>query len=553
MKKISNIFISFGLGSLALLNTSCLDETVPNNYATSEQIAGASMATEALAAAMPQYFNAGEDDYHYQFAYGAMMRIRDVCTGDFVVTDSGYDWFTQWEENQYLGRDYAAPGYIWRYYYKHVLTTTNLLGAISDPESALDDVKGYYGAASAFRAMLYLDLARMYEFLPVTMNSDEAWAGASGVNEDGNEVVNLTVPIVSESLSMDDSRNNPRATREEMKAFIENDLDNAEKYIGYLPTSSNTYPHLDAVYGLKARLYMWVEDYAKAEEYARKAIEASNSHVMTEAECLDTKTGFNDLSKWMWGSQQVAEDFTVQTGIINWTSWMSNETTFGYAGASNGPYVQIDAHMYNRMSNTDFRKKMYKAPSGTELDGATPWINYELVGANLPDYSSVKFRPNAGNMEEYTVGAASAYPVMRIEEMYFIEAEAAAQQSPSKGKSLIKDFMQTYRDPNYDIYVSSKEDVVEEIVFQKRVELWGEGQSFFDIKRLDYPVTRGYIGTNYTDKLAIFNTAGRPAWMNFVIVRSEGNNNEAVQKFNNPDPSDKCKTVDEQNYIERKQ
>ena len=65
----------------------------------------------------------------------------------------------------------------------------------------------------------------------------------------------------------------------------------------------------------------------------------------------------------------------------------------------------------------------------------------------------------------------------------------------------------------------------------------GEGQSFFDIKRLNLPITRGYEGTNFV-ATARFNTTGRPAWMNLVMVRTEKNNNPAVDGWNNPDPSD---------------
>ena len=77
----------------------------------------------------------------------------------------------------------------------------------------------------------------------------------------------------------------------------------------------------------------------------------------------------------------------------------------------------------------------------------------------------------------------------------------------------------------------------EKIVYQKRIELWGEGQSFFDIKRLNMSVTRGYEGTNFGDATR-FNTNGRPAWMNLTIVRLEEDNNPALKGWNNPDPSE---------------
>ncbi len=130
---------------------------------------------------------------------------------------------------------------------------------------------------------------------------------------------------------------------------------------------------------------------------------------------------------------------------------------------------------------------------------------------------------------------------MRVEEMYFIQAEAAAHMNPMQGLSLISSFMKTYRDPNYSCKAASTDALVEEIVFQKRVELWGEGQSFFDIKRLNMSVTRAYEGSNFSGN-SLMNTVGRPAWMNFVILKFEGDNNSAVTQWNNPD-TDGCYPV----------
>jgi hypothetical protein len=330
-----------------------------------------------------------------------------------------------------------------------------------------------------------------------------------------------------------EARNNPRATRDEMAAFILEDLNNAEANIVKLDIATKTLPHLDVVYGLKARYYMWLGDYANAKTYARLAIDNSSVQPMSEKACTDPITGFNQLNAWMWGSQMVTEDEVVQTGILNWTSWASNETAYGYAAA--GPLNMIDASMYSRISNTDFRKKMYKAPAGHELSGKETYIDASF-GAKLPTYASLKFRPNAGDGKESSVGSASAYPLMRVEEMYFIEAEAAEHLAAGEGVALLEDFMTTYRDEAYTFPATA--DAIDEIVFQKRVELWGEGLSFFDIKRLNMSVNRGYVGTNFKST-ARFNTFGRPAWMNLCIVVTEERNNKGLMGFENPDPSDK--------------
>lgn len=526
---ITKMFVGMFCAASLFTTTSCIEETFPTSAATESQLqeAGAK-GTESLLWAMPAFlnnFNTQGSESHYDWGYGAIMHIRDVMTGDMTVPATGYDWFSNWALNQYQGESYAYAQFIWNYYYQFIQTSNNLLTAV-DTTTATKDELGMIGAAYAYRALAYLDAAQMYEFLP----NDRT----DSINAAGNNVMNLTVPIVREGMTESDARFNPRAKRDEMAKFILEDLDNAEKLIGNLKISTKTIPHLDAVYGLKARCYMWLADYENAKKYARLAIDNNTGDVMTESDCLNTTTGFNEPSKWMWACTQQKEDDVVSTGILNWTSWMSPEAQYGYSAA--GATSLIDAAMYNRISNNDFRKKMYKAPEGGALEGQEVFIDVDFA-KDLPEYAGVKFRPNEGNTQEYSVGSSSAYPLMRIEEMYFIEAEAAEHLVPGEGIALLKDFMVTYRNAKYNYVSVDGDNGVEEIVFQKRVELWGEGLSFYDYKRLDMSVTRDYEGTNVDSKRA-FNTDGRPAWMNFCIVRSEKNNNSALVGYENPDPSD---------------
>ena len=509
--------------------TSCMDETFPTDVATEHQLASSNKSTEALLWAMPAFFNqlSVASGYSYDWGYGSLMHIRDVMTEDMAVVSHGYDWYSSWAENKYMGERYAAPQFIWNYYWKAIQTANNMISAIP-PTSATETQLGYLGVASAFRALYYLEMSQCYEFL----ENDQV----PSVNGADNDVRGLTVPIVREGMDEKQTRNNPRVNRETMAEFILQDLDLAEKNIGYLKFTDKTLPHLDAIYGLKARCHMWLGNYTLAKEYARKAIEESSCSPMTETECLSTVTGFNDISKWMWGSKMQKEDDAVKSGILNWTSWMSNECTFGFANA--GPKVMIAKSLYDRISDTDFRKKMWKAPANSALAGKTDFIKSEME-AEMPDYASVKFRPNEGNIENPTVGAASAFPVMRIEEMYFIEAEAAAHLNDAEGQKLLVSFMTKHRDDSYKTTLTGPE-LIDEIILQKRIELWGEGLSFFDVKRLNMSVTRGYEGTNYGETKR-FNTKGRPAWMNFCIVQTEKNNNAAVIGFENPDPSDMYK------------
>ena len=528
MKRYIKSMMTIGLFSLALVNTSCIEETEPTSVATTKQISESASATEALLMAQPAYFNLlWDNDRHYSFGYGAMMHVRDLFASDIPKNTTSYNQWRYWLCNQYQGDAYIFGQFIWNYYYGFVLAANNVIGNINR-ETATDEQLGYLGTGYAFRAMLYLDMARMYEFLP----ND----GTSSVNANGNDVTGLTIPIVKAEMTQDEARNNPRATREDMAAFILEDLNNAEELIPYLTdTQSKVLPDLSCVYGLKARAYMWLEDYANAQKYARLAIDNATVGVMSQQECLNTTTGFNVTDPWMWGAKQSTEDDVVQTGFINWTSHVSDESTFGYCGPSTDLYNVADKRFYDRISNTDFRKLWFKAPEGSPLADKVSYVN-KAYAARMDNYTMVKFRPGNGDADDYMTGSATAYPIMRVEEMYFIEAEAAAHQNASQGQQLINAFMKQYRDPNYNTTLTG-DALIEEIVFQKRVELVGEGQSFFDIKRLNYPVTRGYEGSNFIPT-AQFNTTTRPAWMNLVMVRTEKNNNPAVDGWNNPDPSD---------------
>ena len=542
MKKITKLLAGICLSS-TLVVSGCIEETFPTSGATEDQVVSSDQSASAMLWGMHAMLNTpafAVGDEHTDWGYGSMMHIRDIQTADMPIALSGYDQYQPWEMNLYMGQDYLYGQIIWNFYWRCVLSANKLLGAFP-LETASDEVKGYIGAAHAYRAMLYLDLARMYEYLP---------CDGTQATDAGNDVTGLTVPIVTEETTEEESYNNPRVPRAEMAEFILSDLQLAEENIVHLTESSRVLPHLDVVYGLFASYYMWLaedangntdlEAYRNAQKYARMAIDESGLLPMSQEECLSTSKGFNTIDCWMWGCQMVKENDLVQTGVINWVSHKCNETTFGYAGAY-GVQAMIETRMYNRIDDNDFRKRLWKAPKGSALDGKTEYTTSSYYGSfegSVVTYGGVKFRPGEGNPDDVNLAASTAYPLMRVEEMYFIEAEAAEHVTPGAGKVLLEDFMNSYRiaddAPAGYKYTCTNADIVDEIVFQKRVELWGEGLTFFDVKRLDLPVNRE--GTNFKAQTN-FSTTRRPAWMNYCIVQTEPNSNRALVGYNNPDPS----------------
>lgn len=539
----SRIFIPLTLlcaSALTLTTTGCVEEVTPGGSTLDKnQLNGSTQAGMATLAAIPStmiFCNSDNSDRHSDIGYPGMQIIRDRMTGDMTINPNGtnYDQFSFWAQG-YNDAGYWMPQIILNYYGKLILAINKAAGTF--PEGIeTEDGQGCRAKALAFRAMAYLDVARWFEYLPCDKTSS--------VNSDGNDVLGLTYPIVTEKTTQAEASNNPRATHEKMFQFILSDLQYAEENIGKAPKKLNTilYPNLACVYGLYARLYMWDEDYANAKKYADLAIAEHGGSPLTEAQWTDPKTGFNTPTgnkSWMWGTHLTDENRAVTTVICNFVSFLSPEAVYGYSAA--GAEFDPDWKFYSRINNNDWRKQSWSAKKGD----VTMQLKLKFNAASLADDArkiawsnnhqlvALKFRPNQGEISNYLIASAGANIVMRLEEMYFISIEAQAHDNAIAGKQALIDFMKTYRYSQYSCNKTAPEDIIEEIVFQKRVELWGEGQTLWDIKRLNYSVERGYDGTNWI-KAARFNTEGRPAWMNLVFVQTEGNSNEGLRGWNNP-------------------
>ena len=73
---------------------------------------------------------------------------------------------------------------------------------------------------------------------------------------------------------------------------------------------------------------------------------------------------------------------------------------------------------------------------------------------------------------------------MRVEEMLLIQAEGLIKSGQTAaGVQVLNDFVRTYRDPQYNAEATGRK-IEDEVWFQRRVELWGEGFSNSDTRRL---------------------------------------------------------------------
>ncbi|RYZ24764.1 MAG: RagB/SusD family nutrient uptake outer membrane protein, partial [Chitinophagaceae bacterium] len=102
-----------------------------------------------------------------------------------------------------------------------------------------------------------------------------------------------------------------------------------------------------------------------------------------------------------------------------------------------------------------------------------------------------------------------------------IEAEALARQGGQDAAARQALFtLAKQRDPNYVLSTNSGQTLINEIMIQRRVELWGEGFRFYDLKRTNSPLDR--TGGNHNNTLAqkMNEPAGSLNWQ-FLIPRAE--------------------------------
>lgn len=551
-------FIAVSLMTTSL--TGCLEEfDAERSYVSQSELENAPKAFSSLVDAITstvsgEYIYSGSDQYANDWGYPSVLIQNDIMGQDIVPADcSDSEWFSLWYEGGIgLGPNYAYCQMPWTYFYGWI-KNCNIVIAYPNGEPS-ESQKAGVGQAYAMRAMFYLDLARMYSL--------KTYA------DDKNA---LTVPKIIETTTTEQSQNNPRMTNEEIFNFILEDLNKAEQYLAEYRRTTKYTPDLSVVYGLKARAYLTMEDWKNAEKYAKLA--QNGYTAMTADEYTSHVDGFNKANDaWMLATCNVASNTNIKDndGDGSWGAKMTTEQGSGCGyGANYGYPLYIDRHLYETVPATDCRKKCFvdfavdtytkkdKDKDGNDVEVADEdrilealEVNSdypELLMANKPSLGGMtaKFKNaggEAGVMDQY-VGWCMDIPLMRVEEMMLIEAEAVGMQAgrEDEGIQLLTAFAKT-RDPQYvygthneAYYNMSTGKFQNEVWWQRRIEFWGEGLATYDIKRLKKGIIRSYANSNHPD-LYRWNSETVPEWMNRCLPHSEVSYNAGITE-NNPTPS----------------
>lgn len=522
--------MTMAFASLVLVGCADLDTepmggtlTADQKKAAVEENADREIATvNAVPAMFSIYGNVSGD--HNDFGYPALMLLSDGRGMDLVHGATGYNWFSY---GLTMTGDWNISGtsnvLTWETLYNQIFSANELIAKydrdvlLSDEADAQD--KFYLAQGLAIRAFDYFHLAQQYAQTYVGHENDAC------------------VPIRTEKNSSfaDADKGVARSTVSEVYELITTDLDDAVVLLeasekAGVEREDKRYVSAAVAHGLRARVRMVMNDWDGARDDAQAAIDQFEGEPLSYTDAA--KPGFKSAKEdnWMWGIIILETDRVTTSGIVNWISHMGS---FNYGYASVGAWRQINKKLYNSIPNGDARKGWW-LNADKESDNLTTKQQQYISSKGCPEYTQVKFAPY--NDELGTSLNANDVPLMRIEEMYLALAECQAMAGdPATGKNTLENFVRNYRCPSYTVIGSSAEEIQDAAWQQRRIELWGEGISYWDIVRLKKGIDRR--GGGFSGNYVYLIPAEDPIFI-FLIPNVETEANVLIDgdKDNNPIP-----------------
>ena len=478
MKDIKFKIFASALASVLLVGCNDLDTEPLGAVVTSDQKEEVvkndpemvSASVTGITAMFSVYGNAIPTSFgHDDFGYGSIMLNLDSRGTDMVGLDINYNWFTRSMTFEHLFFNYRPTNILWRTMYNQMYQHT------------------YKGNESK-------------PCVPLITNENANEAAANGC---------------------------ARSTVQEVYDQIMSDLNKAVSLLEATDKTRGTdkrYISKEVAYGLRARVNLTMQNWTAAAEDAQKAINGSGTPYSREEAGAPGFTESSDHS-WMWAIVIAETDRVVTSGIVNFPSHMGS-LNYGYASV--GAWRMINKKLYNEIPDTDVRKGWW-LDANKHSDNLNATQVAQATKYGCPAYTQMKYGPYKGVMAQNT--NASDIPLMRVEEMYLILAEAQAMGgNPSTGAATLQKFVNDYRDPAYVCTASSATAVQDAVWQQRRIELWGEGLSYFDILRLNKGIDRRGAGF---PAAYVFNVPAGDNTLIYRIPESEEQGNSLISASDN--------------------
>jgi starch-binding outer membrane protein, SusD/RagB family len=495
MKKVKYILASLVLAS-SLSLSSCSDDfldTTPTSQIGDQTAYSTGENLMTIINGMHRNMYTRQNSSQGNNGYTGQMIMSDVMGDDVIFPANGNGWFVsilRWlSTNNESNADAAYP---WNFWYA---MTRNANNVITYGEDALGDQnfkKNAIGQAYAFRAFGNFQLVQLY--------------GNRYVAGTNNNQLGIVLRLDPSPALLEEQK--ARGTVEEAYAQIWADLNKAEELLTGVTRQHKSHFSIEVILGLKARVALVQQDYVKAAQYA--ALARQGKQLMVSEDYLK---GFNDFAnrEWMWGVtiQDDQSDF-----FGNFHAYMSRN--YNSTQIRQAPKV-INRALHAAFPSTDVRTQV------VDVTGAHTDLGLASSYSKFP-YTSQKFLTK--NKDNNI--ALGDVPFMRVAEMYLIEAEAKYFLGDEAGSKAVLTQLTQARNAAFTGFTTSGVNYLNELYLHRRLELWGEGFRFFDLKRTNSPLNRRDTGA----VAAVINNlweipAGDKRWT-WVIPRSELNSNPLV-------------------------
>ena len=500
MKKINYIIVIIA----SLMFTACSEdflENRPTSFISNDDLGETALINPSIVEAnlrgiYNQMVSAyiGGTSQQEDFGHKSFDMMSDLLSSDLAQVGARYNRFVGFanyvstQDNTINIPNYTA----WRFYYR-IINSANLIIAANGgndiiPES--DAVKGVLGQAKTIRAFAYFYLSQYYaikydasaEILPLYINAGEPGKAKSTMGD-----------VYTQMIA---------------------DLNSAISFMNGYARPNKASINQNVAKGILAYVYASMGQSDENKLAKKLADEVINSGEFTMMDAAEVTGGFTALSTpgWMWGFDiTIANDL----GLVSWHGFMDY---YSYSYQAVGNFRGIDAGLYAKINANDIRKQQFGDPSGpTFAAGADP-----LIPAN-------KFY-NLNKVHFGQLPITDDYVYMRVAEMYLLSAEmSAVEGDDAAAKTRLKEVLaKRFSDPSDYAYVDalSGQALVDEVVFNTKIEFIGEGKSYLLMKRRKLSNTRGtnHLNRNgetisYDDPMVTFSIHQREITDNPLITK----------------------------------
>ena len=409
MKKIQYILLT----AISLSTVSCSDflDQKPDNYISDAAVI--QTLSSAKAALNGAYHDLASSSYYGGQYFDAGVNLA----ADNVTWTGSLNYYYDFDTHQY-----SAENQLLSYAWYAIYATVNQTNQVIDKVTVLNDGseserRRIIAEATVIRSLAFFDLARTWGNIPVVKQATSSPTQFDGVKQTkAKDVYQLVVDdVLAIYNDLSESSDRVHVTRSAADAFL-------------------------------ARVYLYLEQWDKAEQYASKVIDNGNYALGTIQDLIDNKETAESIWELAYSSS-----FTNQQS----TYWRSPDQGGRHEWGPSKELVQLLA---DPTVGGD-RKAFYQ----------------DFSSAQVPDYF-VGTLYHRSTLDDDVI-------IFRLAEQYLIRAEARANRQNVSGALSDLNIIRRRANISEIVDVASTQELLNLIADERRVELALEPHRWFDLIR----------------------------------------------------------------------